>query len=168
MIHPFYIQLALLLSGIALIVYLTTRLKVHPFFALSLVSVLLGVGAQLPATEVLGIMKDGFGQVMKSLGFIIVLGTALGIMLERTGRTTAIANFILRRVGARHAAFAMSITGFIVGMPIFCDSGFIVLSGLGNSLARKAGLAAASISVCLALPNPASPGRGRRSRNHRR
>ena len=150
MIHPFYIQLALLLSGIALIVYLTTRLKVHPFFALSLVSVLLGVGAQLPATEVLGIMKDGFGQVMKSLGFIIVLGTALGIMLERTGRTTAIASFILRRVGARHAAFAMSITGFIVGMPIFCDSGFIVLSGLSNSLARKAGLAAASVSVCLA------------------
>ncbi|HEY5747068.1 MAG TPA: GntP family permease [Chryseolinea sp.] len=150
MIHPFYIQLALLLSGIALIVYLTTRLKVHPFFALSLVSVLLGVGAHLPATEVLGIMKDGFGQVMKSLGFIIVLGTALGIMLERTGRTAAIAGFILRRVGARHAAFAMSITGFIVGMPIFCDSGFIVLSGLSNSLARKAGLAAASVSVCLA------------------
>jgi GntP family gluconate:H+ symporter len=87
---------------------------------------------------------------MKSLGFIIVLGTALGIMLERTGRTTAIANFILRRVGVRHAAFAMSITGFIVGMPIFCDSGFIVLSGLSNSLARKAGLAAASVSVCLA------------------
>ena len=150
MIHPFYIQLALLLSGIALIVYLTTRLKVHPFFALSLVSVLLGVGAQLPATEVLLIMKDGFGQVMKSLGFIIVLGTALGIMLERTGRTTAIAGFILQTVGARHAAFAMSITGFVVGMPIFCDSGFIVLSGLSNSLARKAGLAAASVSACLA------------------
>lgn len=150
MIHPFYIQLALLLSGIALIVYLTTRLKVHPFFALSLVSVLLGVGAQLPATEVLVIMKDGFGQVMKSLGFIIVLGTALGIMLERTGRTTAIAGFILRTVGARNAAFAMSITGFVVGMPIFCDSGFIVLSGLSNSLARKAGLATASVSACLA------------------
>jgi len=150
MIHPFYIQLALLLSGIALIVYLTTRLKVHPFFALSLVSLLLGIGAKLPATEVLGVMKEGFGQVMKSLGFIIVLGTTLGILLERTGRTTAIANFILRKVGARHAAFAMSITGFIVGMPIFCDSGFIVLSGLSNSLARKAGVAAASISVCLA------------------
>jgi GntP family gluconate:H+ symporter len=150
MIHPFYIQLVLLLSGIALIVYLTTRLKVHPFFALSLVSVLLGVGAQLPATEVLSIMKDGFGQVMKSLGFIIVLGTALGIMLERTGRTTAIAGYILRTIGARHAAFAMSITGLIVGMPIFCDSGFIVLSGLSNSMSRKAGLAAASVSVCLA------------------
>ena len=150
MIHPFYIQLVLLLSGIALIVYLTTRLKVHPFFALSLVSVLLGVGAQLPATEVLSVMKDGFGQVMKSLGFIIVLGTALGIMLERTGRTTAIAGYILQTIGARHAAFAMSITGFIVGMPIFCDSGFIVLSGLSNSMSRKAGLAAASVSVCLA------------------
>jgi GntP family gluconate:H+ symporter len=150
MIHPFYIQLALLLSGIALIVYLTTRLKVHPFFALSLVSVLLGIGAQLPATEVIGIMKDGFGHVMKSLGFIIVLGTALGIMLERTGRTAAIAGFILRRVGVRHAAFAMSATGFIVGMPIFCDSGFIVLSGLSNSLIRRTTLTSASVSICLA------------------
>jgi len=148
MIHSFYFLLSLLLTGIAIIVYLTTRLKVHPFFALALVAILLGLAAQLP--ETLDLMKEGFGRVMRALGFVIVLGTTLGVVLERTGRTTTMANFILRKVGSRHAPLAMSITGFIVGMPIFCDSGFIVLSGLNNTLARKAGIGATSIAVCLA------------------
>ncbi|MBL0745434.1 GntP family permease [Chryseolinea lacunae] len=150
MTHVFYFQIILLLGGIAIIVFLTTRLKVHPFFALFIVSLALGLGAGLPPADVLTVMKDGFGQIMKSLGFIIVLGTTLGVLLEQTGRTTVMANFILEKVGSRHATFAMSLTGFVVGMPIFCDSGFIVLSGLNQSLARRAGLTITSLAVCLA------------------
>lgn len=150
MTQTFYFQLTLLLFGIAIIVYLTTRLKVHPFFALLTVSLVMGLGAGLPPADVLTVMKDGFGQIMKSLGFIIVLGTTLGVLLEQTGRTTVMANFILAKVGSRHATFAMSLTGFVVGMPIFCDSGFIVLSGLNQSLARRAGLTITSVAVCLA------------------
>src|SRR6185503_19622908 len=81
---------------------------------------------------------------------IIVLGTTLGVILEHTGCTKVLASFILKLVGEKNAALAMSITGFIVGMPIFCDSGFIVLNGINKSLAKRAGISVAITSVTLA------------------
>jgi GntP family gluconate:H+ symporter len=87
---------------------------------------------------------------MRSLGFIIVLGTTLGVVLEYTGSTRVMANYILKKVGERRAPLAMSLTGFIVGMPIFCDSGFIVLSGLNKSLADRSRTPMVIMSVSLA------------------
>jgi len=142
--------LACLAAGVALIVLLTARYRVHAFFALLLASFVVGLGAQLPVPDVINAMKDGFGSIMKSLGFIIVLGTTLGVLLEHTGSTRVMAAFILRKVGERHAALAISITGFIVGLPIFCDSGYIVLSGLNRSLARRTGISVAAMAVSLA------------------
>lgn len=139
-----------MLGGIALIVLLTTRLKVHPFFALVGVSFLVGFGAGLSATEILTVMKEGFGHIMRSLGFLIVLGTTLGIILERSGSTSVLAAFILKKVGAKRSALAMSITGLIVGLPIFCDSGFIVLSGLNASMAKRSGMKVIILAVSLA------------------
>lgn len=60
------------------------------------------------------------------------------------------ANYILKKVGDKNAAFALSLTGFIVGLPVFCDSGFIVLSGLNKSLAKKTGISIVVTSVSLA------------------
>src|SRR5918993_4506585 len=60
------------------------------------------------------------------------------------------AAYILKRVGDKHASFAMSITGFVVGLPIFCDSGYIVLSGLNKSIARRTGISVVIMSVSLA------------------
>jgi gluconate:H+ symporter, GntP family len=79
-----------------------------------------------------------------------VLGTALGLLLEYTGSTTVMATFLLKKLGDKYAALAMSITGFIVGLPIFCDSGFIVLSGLNKSMAQRTGIPTAMMSVSLA------------------
>jgi GntP family gluconate:H+ symporter len=153
-----------LLVGIAVIIFLTAKYHVHPFFALMIACIVVGLGVQLPVPEIISTMKDGFGNVMKALGFIIVLGTALGIILEHTGSTTVIANYILNRTGQKNASLAMSITGFVVGLPIFCDSGFIVLSGVNKSLARKSrtpmivmatSLATGLYSVhCLIPPHP--------------
>src|SRR5687768_4201708 len=126
----FFYVLSCLFIGIAIIVLLTAKYKVHPFFALILSCFVVGLSVQLGFAELLTIIKDGFGNILKSLGFIIVLGTTLGILLEHTGSTRVLANYILKRVGERHAALAMSIAGFIVGLPIFCDSGYIVLNGL--------------------------------------
>src|SRR5690348_10626376 len=121
-----------LTAGVALIVWLTARCRVPAFFALLMASFVVGLGAQLPVPEIIDAMKEGFGSIMKSLGLIIVLGTALGTLLEHTGGTRVMAAFILRKVGERHAALAISLTGFLVGLPIFCDSGYIVLSGLNS------------------------------------
>ena len=139
-----------LIVGVGVIILLTAKYRVHAFFALLIASFVVGLGTQLPVPDILNAIKEGFGNVMRSLGFIIVLGTALGVLLEHTGSTRVMAAFILRKVGERHATLAISITGFIVGLPIFCDSGFIVLSGLNRSLARRTGLSLVAMAVSLA------------------
>jgi GntP family gluconate:H+ symporter len=139
-----------LLAGIALIIVLTTRFKVHAFFALVLASFVVGLGVQIPSLQIVGLVKEGFGNIMKSLGLIIVIGTTLGVLLENTGSTRVMAAYILKRVGEKHAPWAMSITGFVVGLPIFCDSGYIVLSGLNKSIARRTGISVVIMSVSLA------------------
>jgi GntP family gluconate:H+ symporter len=166
MTSSFLYLLVCLIAGITVIVLLTTQYKVPAFFALILSGFLVGLGVHLPLVEVIGTLKDGFGNILKSLGLIIVLGTTLGVLLEYTGSTAVMAGYILKRTGEKHAAWAMSITGFIVGLPIFCDSGFIVLSGLNKNLARRAGVPITIMSVslatglyavhCMAPPHPGS------------
>lgn len=147
---PFLHQLFFLLLSVVIIVLLTSKLKIHPFFSLAIACFVVGLSSGISFSEVLGAMKTGFGHIMSSLGFLIVLGTTLGVLLERTGRTVVLASYILRKLGSPNAPAAMSMTGFIVGMPIFCDSGFIVLSGLNMSVARKAGVKIITLAICLA------------------
>jgi len=143
-----FLQLIIfLLAGIAVIVLLTTKFRVHAFFALLIACFVVGVGVQMPFADIVNVIKDGFGNIMRSLGLIIVLGTALGILLEHTGATKVMAAFILKLTGEKNATLAMSITGFIAGMPIFCDSGFIILSGLAKSLSSRACRAISHSSV---------------------
>ncbi len=146
-----FIQVLLfLIIGVAIIILLTAKFRVHAFFALIIACFVTGIGVSMPVTEVIETMKTGFGNIMKSLGLIIVLGTTLGVLLEHTGSTKVMAAFILKNSGERNAALAMSITGFIVGMPVFCDSGYIVLNGLNKSLAKRTGRSIAIMSVSLA------------------
>jgi GntP family gluconate:H+ symporter len=139
-----------LVVAVAAIVILTAKYHVHAFFALIIACFIAGIGVQIPFADLIAAMKEGFGNIMRSLGLIIVLGTTLGVLLEHTGSTRVMANYILRKVGIKNAALAMSITGFIVGLPIFCDSGYIVLSGLNKSLAKRTGISLIVMSVSLA------------------
>ncbi|MCC6288789.1 MAG: GntP family permease [Chitinophagaceae bacterium] len=140
----------LLLTSIAIIVLLTVKYKVHAFFALSIACAVMGLGIGLPADAVINTMKQGFGHIMQSLGFIIVFGTVLGVILEHTGCTNAMASSILKKTGEKKSALAMNITGFLVGLPIFCDSGYIVLSGLNNQLAQRSKLPMPFMATALA------------------
>ncbi len=166
MINSFPYIITLLIAGIALIVLLTTKYKIPAFFALFFACLLVGLGIGLPLSDVITTVKDGFGNILKSLGLIIVLGTALGLLLEYTGSTTVLAAWLLKNIGDKRAPIAMSVTGFIVGLPIFCDSGFIVLSGLNRSIAKRTGIPITIMSVslatglyaihCLVPPHPGS------------
>jgi len=161
---PFIYNLLALLAGVAVIVLLTTRFKVHAVFALLLACLVVGVGVGMPFEEVIATGKAGFGNIIGSLGLIIIFGTALGVILENTGATLVLANGILRITGRHRAAQAMNATGYVVGLPIFCDSGYIVLSGLNRNLARQTAtpitLMAASLASglyavhCLIPPHP--------------
>lgn len=149
--------------SIIAIVVLTSRLKLKAFIALFVVSVLLAF-ATLPAGTIIATIKEGFGNTMGSIGLLIILGATIGITLDRTGGTISIAKYILSKIGEKKSATAIAITGFITGLPIFCDSGFIILSGLARSLSSKARismpfmatvLAASLYSVhCLIPPHP--------------
>jgi len=146
-----FLQMILcLIAGIVVIVLLTVRYRVHAFFALFIACFVVGLGVGIPVEKLIIVMKDGFGHIMQSLGFIIVAGTALGVILEHGGCTTVMASYILKKTGERNAALAMNITGIIVGLPIFCDSGFIVLSGLNKRIATRTGIAMPLMATSLA------------------
>ncbi len=150
MAPSFYQVLFCLIAGVTVIVLLSVKYRVHPFFSLLLASFIVGLGVGFPIAEVVSAMKEGFGNIMKSLGLIVVLGTALGVLLEHNGSTKVMADTILKWIGNKYPALAMSITGFVVGLPIFCDSGFIVLSGLNLSLAKRTGTKVLVMAVSMA------------------
>jgi GntP family gluconate:H+ symporter len=139
-----------LLAGIIFIILLTVKFRVHPFFALIIACFITGLGVELPFAEILSLIKNGFGDVMSKLAIIIVLGTTIGVLLEKNGSTNVMAASILKLVSQKRSSLALSITGFIVGLPIFCDSGYIVLSGINRSLIKRTGMAVATMSISLA------------------
>jgi gluconate:H+ symporter, GntP family len=146
----FYHIVFALMAGIAVIVLLTLKYRVHAFFALLIACFVTGVGVGMPSMDIIATSKEGFGTIMKSLGLIIVLGTTLGVALEQSGSTRVMAATLLKITGHRHAAWAMSLTGLVVGLPVFCDSGYIVLSGLVEPMAKRSGNPVATIAVSLA------------------
>lgn len=144
------VVLFFVLFSIALMILLTSKFKCNIFLAMFLVSLLLGIVA-LPANDVVPVIKEGFGGTMKSIGIIIVLGIMIGLLLEKTGATTSMALAILKLTGKKRADLSIGITGFICGIPIFCDSGYIVLSGLNRSLVQKTGRPMAYMATLLAM-----------------
>lgn len=149
MISPLLQTSLIIAVGIVLIVYLTTRLKLHAFFALVGAAVVVGLGFRLPFSEILQTIKGGFGDIIGSLGLIIIFGITLGLLLEKTGATWTLARAITRIVGKNRIPEAMNMTGWVVGMPIFCDSGYIVLSSLNNFLTRQSKSSIAMMATAL-------------------
>lgn len=142
------ISILVIISIIAIII-LTSRLRLHAFIALFIVSLFLAF-TTLPADTIIKTIKDGFGSTMGSIGFLIILGAMIGITLDRTGGTISIANYVLSKTGEKRSAIALGITGFITGLPIFCDSGFIILSGLAKSFSQKSRIAMPFMATVLA------------------
>lgn len=143
------IKSALAVISIAAIIILTSKLKLKAFIALFLVSLFLAF-TTLPVNIIVSTIKEGFGNTMASIGFLIILGAIIGITLDKTGGTISIAKYILSKTGEHKSATALAITGFITGLPIFCDSGFIILSGLAKSLSSKSKIAMPFMATVLA------------------
>ena len=134
---PYYL-FALLVISISFIVWLTAYKKVNAFFALLVAALGVGLLSGLPLNSIAATLRNGFGHTMEKIGLLILLGTTLGVILEKTGATMSMAASILRMVKEKNAPAAIGITGFIIGLPIFCDSGFVILSGLNHSLGQRA------------------------------
>ncbi len=142
--------IAVLLIAVLFIIVGTTRLKLHPFIVLLLASYLAGLLAGLPAEGIALIIARGFGDIMAYIGIVIVLGTIIGIILEKSGAAIKLADLVLKLVGRRYPALAMSIIGYIVSIPVFCDSAFVILSSVKKSLVIKTGRSSVALSIALA------------------
>ena len=139
----------LVLLSILLVVLLTSVTKLNAFAALFSVSLVLALVA-LPEKNTVDILKQGFGGTISSIGFLILFGAIIAVVLEKSAAAASIASHILARVGRSRAATAMGITGYLVGLPIFCDSGYIILSGLAKSFSSKARIALPVVAFVLA------------------
>ncbi len=139
----------LVFFSILAIIFLTSSLKLNAFISLFLVSLFLALTA-IPNSDIVKILKEGFGNTMGSIGFLIIFGAIIAIVLEKTGGALSIANYLLTKTGEKNAPIAMGMTGFLAGLPIFCDSGYIILSGLAKSVSVRTKIAMPFIAVVLA------------------
>ncbi|MCC5914195.1 MAG: GntP family permease [Balneolaceae bacterium] len=139
-----------LLLVVALIVWMTVRLKLHPFLALLTGAILIGFLAGVAGADILGALTGGFGATLQSIGIVIAAGTIIGEYLDRSGGAKVLAENILKWVGGKRSPEAMGVTGYIVSIPVFCDSGFIVLSSLMRAIGKRTKISMAVLAVALA------------------
>ncbi|WP_144789601.1 GntP family permease [Lysinibacillus fusiformis] len=140
----------IILIGVLFVVLGTAKLKLHPFLALLMSAFFVGIASGMPLLTVVESINAGFGGLMTSIGLVIIAGTIIGLILEKSGAAYRMAEVVLRIVGPKRPQLAMSLIGYIVSIPVFCDSGFIILSSLQKSLAKRANVTIASMAVALA------------------
>ncbi len=140
----------ILLAVIAFIVLATTKFKVHPFLALLLAAFLGAFAYGLPADTIAKTITTGFGGILGYIGLVIVLGTIIGVILEKSGAAITMADTVIKLLGERFPTLTMSIIGYIVSIPVFCDSGFVILNSLKESLAKRLATSSVAMSVALA------------------
>jgi GntP family gluconate:H+ symporter len=141
----------LLLLSIVFIVYSTVRWKLHPFLALIFAAFLYGLLSKMKLTDVVKSITEGFGGTVSSIGIVIVAGTIIGIFLEKSGGAFTMAESVLKVTGKKNVPLAMSIIGYIVSIPVFCDSGFVIINPLNKALTKRANLSLAATAIALSL-----------------
>ncbi|HMQ47930.1 MAG TPA: gluconate:H+ symporter [Saprospiraceae bacterium] len=153
----------IILLAVILQVFLTVK-KVNPFLSLLLVAILAGLCFGMPPMKVVESIERGVSSTLGGLVLVIILGAALGKVLEVSGAAERIANSLISSFGVRYIQWAVLLTGFMIGIPLFYNAGFIILIPLVFMLARKTGMPilyiaipmAASLSVthCFLPPHP--------------
>ena len=141
----------LLALSIVFIIVATTRLRLHPFLALLVAAFGFGLLSGMPPAEVVKSVNTGFGATLGYIGIVILAGAIIGTFLEKSGGARRIAEATLRLTGRRNVPATMGVVGYVVSMPVFCDSAFVLLSPLNKALAHKAGIGLAASAVALSL-----------------
>src|SRR5690554_1113814 len=140
---------AIIFIAIVAMIILISRFKWHPFIVLLLSALFVGLASGLGVNELIEVITSGFGSIVGNIGIVIIAGTIIGTVLERTGAALSMANFILKIVGKEKAALTMSLTGFVTSIPVFCDSGFVILSPINRALADKSKVSLAVMATAL-------------------
>ena len=141
----------LLLISVLFIVVSTSKYHFHPFLALLFAAVAFGLFSGMPLPDIVNSINNGFGGTLGSIGIVIIAGVIIGTFLEHSGGAFAMAERILKIIGEKHVPLAMSIIGYFVSIPVFADSGFVILSPLNKALSKEARISLTGSAVALAM-----------------
>jgi GntP family gluconate:H+ symporter len=137
-----------LIAVVGLIVLITT-FHVHPFIALTLAAGFLGLTSGMPVDKVMKAFQDGFGGVLGFVGIVLALGTMLGKLMAESGGADQIARTLVNAFGEKRVHWAMMISAFLVGIPLFFEIGFVLLIPLVFIVARRTGVPLIKIGIPL-------------------
>ena len=142
-------QLVIIVLAIGLQIFLTYK-KLSPFLSLLIVALLAGLAFGMQPVDLLKAMKTGVGSTLGDVALIICLGAILGKILELSGAASQIANTLINSFGKKNIQWAILLTGFLVGIPLYYNAGFIILVPLVFSIARTAGLPLLYVAIPMA------------------
>lgn len=140
-------------AGIALLLFLVLKYKFQPFVALMLVSILVALVAGVKPAELVATIEGGMGKTLGHIAIIIALGAMIGRIIELSGGAEALAKTLIERFGNRRTPLALTMAGFIIGVPVFFEVGVIILMPLAYGVARSARkpLLVFALPMCAAL-----------------
>ncbi|MCH6201005.1 GntP family permease [Aquiflexum sp. LQ15W] len=150
------LTLLTILFALALILIAIVKYDIHPFLALFVGAILYGLLSGMPVDLILKSITEGFGGVLGSIGLLILLGVIMGTFLEKTGGALVIAEKILSWIGEKSVTVAMLLSGYILSIPVFGDSTFIMLNPISKSLSLKSKVPYAATTIAVALGATAS------------
>lgn len=145
--------------AIILMIVAISKLKIHPFIAIMAVSLLFGLIAGIPIVGktvdgksvpgIASVIGAGFSGTFSSIGIVIIFGALIGSILEATGAALKLADIVIKIVGKKHPVLAIELMGWVVSIPVFCDSGFVILNPIRKALVNRTG--ASSVAMTFGL-----------------
>ena len=139
-----------ILLSILLLVLLTIKVKLHPFFALTISAFFFGLISGHSIPDIIGAYSDGLGGTIAGIGVVIAIGTVMGALLENSGAAETMAETILKITGKKNADIGLAVTGYFISIPVFCDSAFVLLSPLAKRVSKDTGGSMTTMAVALA------------------
>ena len=140
--------IAFVLAVIVMIVAIS-KFKVHPFLAIMGVSLILALIAGIPLTQIADVIGAGFSGTFSSIGIVIILGALIGSILEQTGAAFKLADLVIKVVGKKNPELAIELMGWVVSIPVFCDSGFVILDPIRKALVKRTATSSVAMTVAL-------------------
>jgi GntP family gluconate:H+ symporter len=137
--------------AIVLMILAISKLRIHAFLSIMAIALLFALVAGIPLTDIPDVIGTGFSNTFKSIGIVIIFGALIGTLLEKTGAALKMADVVVRAVGKKRPELAILIMGWIVSIPVFCDSGFVILNPIRKALVKRTGRSAVASAAALSL-----------------
>ena len=137
----------ILLIGIALLILLITWVKLSPFLAFILVSILIGFSNGMDISTITNALQKGIGDLLGSIVIILGLGAMLGKLIADSGAAQKIATGLMEMFGRKYILWALLLTGFIIGIPLFYGTGFVLVVPLIITLSYRYNISAVYIGL---------------------